>query len=306
MPEDRRIPVVSSASRPFISLKTLDSFRDRFLVRDPRGQSARPAMQAGRRGGESGFFLGDGANLFITYRVRASQGRRFAEATGDENPIHREGNIVPGAMTVSKILLPLEVLFPTFRIERLRVQFKQPATYGETARAFFSWREVDGEVRVLTRVFQSSGLMARCQVSGSLAEEPAPKKAPLLKGAGLDRIRSYFHALRIDSRAFLEQGGRPNYVFPLAFIASLPSGEMVKSLSGHGGFLNSLCLDFGQSKRIPIGRKPEVLLEPSRLRSTFRKIVTRITEGLDTYCHGFALVHPPVTPDSASPPPADG
>ena len=220
------------------------------------------------------------------------------EATGDENPIHREGNLVPGAMTIAKILLPIEVLVPTFRTERLRIQFKRPAFYGEASRVCFSWREEDGGVQIQAKVFDPSGLLARCSIHGSLGGEPPPTRPPLLHPARIERVRSFFHSLRVNSRVFLEQAGRPNYVYPLAFMASLPSGEMVRALRGHGGMLNSLRLDFGQAGRMPIGRKPEVLLEPSRLRTTFRKIVTRITEGLETYCHGFALVLPP----SSSPP----
>lgn len=298
-------PVEPSPRRPFIPLATLDAFRDRFLLRDPRGRSPRPSMQAGHRDGEPGIHVGDAFNLFLSYRIRASRGRRFAEATGDENPIHREGNVVPGAMTVSKILLPIEVLIPSFRPERLRIQFKRLATYGEPARAFFAWREMGGKVQITTRVFQPEGMVARCLIQGILAEDPAPTRAPRLHPSRLERVRSYFHALRIDARAFLEPRGGPNYVYPLAFICSLPSGEMVRNLSGHGGMLNSLRLDFSGTKRIPIGKNPEVLLEPSRLRATFRKIVTRITEGLETYCHGFAVVHPPSSAEGTSPP-SDG
>ena len=259
-------------------------------------------MWSGHREGERGLYFGETFNLFLSYRVRPSQGRRFVEATGDENPIHREGNIVPGAMTVSKVLLPLEVLVPTLRVERLRVQFRRPATYGEPARTCFSWREEERRVSIQARVFQPGGLMARCQLQGTLAEEPPPVRAPLLHSGGIKRVRSYFHALQIDSRAFLDRRGKPNYVYPRAFIASLPSGEMVRSMSGHGGILNSLRLDFSQTRQMSIGRRPEVLLEPSRFRTTFRKIVTRITEGLETYCHGFALVHPPTSTDPGSPP----
>ncbi len=46
------------------------------------------------------------------YVIQKSSGERFVDITKDKNEIHRVGNIIPGAMTVSKIILPLEILMP--------------------------------------------------------------------------------------------------------------------------------------------------------------------------------------------------
>ena len=297
MPETSPIP---DAPAPFVPFETLDAFRESVTLRDPRGRSARPGLRPGEQDGRAGIFLGDRFNLFFDYEVRASHGRRFVDSTGDDNPIHREGNIVPGAMTVSKVLLPLEVLVPSFQPRRLRMQFKQPSFYGAASRAMFAWERDGDDVHVQARVFQRGEIVARCQLRGEVDGGLEKKRSPLFRSAGLDRVRSYFHAMRIDARAYLEPQGRPFYFYPHAFIASLPSGEMVRHLDGEGGILNSLRLDFGASSRIPIAKDPQVKLEPGRLKTTFRKVMTSIVEGLETYCQGFALVNPP-TPASSTP-----
>ena len=126
------------------------------------------------------------------------------------------------------------------------------------------------------RVFQRGEVVARCQVQGRLDAGLETKRSPLFRSAALHRVRSFFHSLQIDSRAYLDLAGQPNYFYPQAYIASLPSGAMVRSLAGEGGVLNSLRLDFDPSRRIPIGKDPQVKVEPGRLKTTFRKVMTSI------------------------------
>jgi hypothetical protein len=279
--------------RPFVPISILDSFRDTIVFRDPRGRSTRPGIVPATREGTPGLQLGGAFNLFLSYGITKGQGRRFVEATGDENPIHREGDIVPGAMTVSKVLLPLEVLLPAFQTERIKIQFRHPGFYGRPFRASFSWRQTGPGVQIQAQVYQGGESVARCGIAGTLDEDLPRTRAPLVHRGGLKDVRSFFESLRIDSRAFLEPGGRANYVYPLSFVASLPSGEMVRSFRGDGGMINSLRLEFQKGRRIPVGKRPKVQLEPSGVRTAFRKVVTRIVEGIDTYCQGFALVLPP-------------
>ncbi|MBI3724871.1 hypothetical protein HY251_13085 [bacterium] len=85
---------------------------------------------------------------------------------------------------------------------------------------------------------------------------------------------------------------RRDLSYPYAFLASLPSGEMVERLSGQGGILNRLTLEFDAAK-LPIAGPPEVSLElPERLRKSFNKVLTRIKEGVLTAARGAALILP--------------
>ncbi len=105
---------------------------------------------------------------------------------------------------------------------------------------------------------------------------------------------NYFKSLEILSDFYIHKDGYKDYTYPLAFIASLPSGEIVNQLDGQCGMLNILRMDFGNYERIPItgDKGPEVKLARSKKRSTFNKIMTEVAEGLVTYYKGLAIVNP--------------
>ena len=98
----------------------------------------------------------------------------------------------------------------------------------------------------------------------------------------------------IRSDFYLQKEGYKDYTYPLAYIASLPSAEIVNQLSGQGGMINILRMDFGNYERIPItgDKGPEVKLARAKKRNTFNKIMAEIAEGLVTYYRGLAIVNP--------------
>ncbi|MHC4780811.1 MAG: hypothetical protein ACYTFG_19750, partial [Planctomycetota bacterium] len=65
------------------------------------------------------------------YKIRKDAAIRFLEVTRDENPIHIQGEIAPGAMTLAKTLLPLEVLFDGFSIDKVKAKFTGASFYGQ-------------------------------------------------------------------------------------------------------------------------------------------------------------------------------
>lgn len=109
-----------------------------------------------------------------------------------------------------------------------------------------------------------------------------------------ERVQAYFDSLGIQSDFYVQKEGYKDYTYPLAYIASLPSGEIVNQLSGQGGMINILRMDFGSYERIPItgDKGPEVKLARAKKRSTFNKVMTEIAEGLVTYYRGLAIVNP--------------
>ena len=84
--------------------------------------------------------------------------------------------------------------------------------------------------------------------------------------------------------------------YPFAYVASLPSGALVRTLKGDGGILGSLKLSFlAEEKRAIRGPGPEVTVEPRRWRKAWGRIATAIKEGVTTYLLGSALVARPTT-----------
>jgi hypothetical protein len=117
----------------------------------------------------------------------------------------------------------------------------------------------------------------------------------------MQRVREFFCALAIDPDLYLNAGGERNYSYPRGFLSSLPSGEMVRQLSGEGGMLTSLDLGFpeGPPPGIAGSARPEVSLETAKKRPTFWKVLTWIKHGLDEHCKGFALVFAPAPKPAA-------
>src|SRR3970040_661983 len=107
----------------------LNAARDLAAVRDPKGRTARPAVPP-----VSGGLLCTGPVLLRhDYVVEKDDAIRFLDATGDDNRIHREENVVPGALTAARVVALLEVLAPDLEIHDVRVKFTAPSYYGARA-----------------------------------------------------------------------------------------------------------------------------------------------------------------------------
>ena len=110
--------------------------------------------------------------------------------------------------------------------------------------------------------------------------------------AWLMRVVQFYDALGIDAAAHFHKATDADLTYPIAFLASLPSGSMVRRFEGHGGILNRLTLEFG-AEPLPLTGPPEVSLElPKRLRASFNRVLTSVKEGVRTAVQGSALVLP--------------
>jgi hypothetical protein len=283
---------------PIIPLSTLDAFNDLTILRDPRGRSFLPSLVP-CDGGEGPALQAVGPFLIHqVYRVTRDEGIRFVDATGDENPIHREGDVIPGAMTGAKGLASLEILFPRLAVRGARFKFRGIGRYDKPLRNQLSWRPgEDGTVSVDVRTTCEGRLIAEGIVTGEiLAEPPAVNVRPRRTvRAQAQKIESFLDAMRIEPGAFLTRDGKPYLAYPRAFLLSLPSGEMVRRFEGSGGILSVLDLEFSDAAPIPLegGRLLEVVLDWKRAGRSFSKIVTCIRDGIQERCRGFALVLAP-------------
>ncbi|MFC1708372.1 hypothetical protein ACFL59_16390, partial [Planctomycetota bacterium] len=143
----------------------------------------------------------------------------------------------------------------------------------------------------------------------------------------LKRVRAFIQSLGMVPYAYFGRssvGKRSDrgFFYPRAFLAALPTGEMVRQLRGEGGLLNKLSLEFSPGVRIPISRDTPPLVElepPKRRRTTFNRILTAIRDSFGTAVRGTALVlsgdaaqaagnrpPEPTSQISAPPPPPSG
>jgi acyl dehydratase len=278
-----------------VSLDQLASFEDRTSLRDPKARTNKPSL-----------VLAAGGTLEVrgpfqvrrTVQATKPRGRAFVVATGDANPIHTDGFVVPGAWTASQMVAPLEVLIPRLQVSSLRVSFTGIAWYDQPVRIVLKVTPaVDGgadTLRVDAVAHQGDREIARGEVEGKILAAASRVDVPERKvdEKWLARVESFFLSLGIAPSSYLEKAGGRDLSYPYAFLASLPSGEMVERLSGQGGILNRLTLEFDADK-LPIAGPPEVSLElPERLRKSFNKIVTKIKEGVLTAVRGSALILP--------------
>ena len=217
---------------------------------------------------------------------------------GNNNLIHRQGNIVPGAMTVSKIILPLEILFSEMEISSVNIKFTGSAFYEERTCSLFIWQFVSKDyVQIEVKTYQQERVIAATIILGRLKMADKQVKEieeSLVNKKCLARVQEYFDTLGIKSDFYINKDSYKDYTYPLAYIASLPSAEIVNQLSGQGGMINILRMDFGNYERIPItgDKGPEVKLARAKKRNTFNKIMTEVAEGLVTYYKGLAIVNP--------------
>ncbi len=279
----------------FIRGEALQALADRAILRDPAGRTARPHLVPTRRRGEWGIVARGPFSILVRYRVERDQGIRFCRATGDDNSIHFEGTVVPGAYTAAKVVLPLEVLFPELEIAEVATKFSAISSYERAAFAHMRCApEAGGGLTVAASMCEEGAPIAEIDVrarptpAGEKVAEVARRKVNVER---LRAVRSFIQSLGVAPHAYFRSAGRAGYFYPRAFLASLPSGAMVRTLRGEGGLLNKLSLEF-DGARVPItsGADPAVTIERPKARKTFNKILAAISYGIKTYVRGTALV----------------
>jgi acyl dehydratase len=288
-------PLVDLPHSTCIPARRLAAFQDRLILRDTRSRARHPSLVPSADGSLTIAGPFDLRRHIVPTRAR---GVRFAEATGDPNPIHREGEVVPGAFLAAQMLSALEVLLPALRIESLRVSFTGICWYGRGVRLTMRCTPVlisgTQGLRVEASARQDDREVSTAVLEGRFEPRPARLELALHKvdTGWLGRVLDFYIALGLDPQAYLQKDEGADLSYPLGFLASLPSGSMVKRFQGEGGVLNRLTLEFDKRK-LPLAGPPEVSLEmPSRIRQSFTKILTFVREGLDTAVRGTALVLP--------------
>lgn len=297
---------LSSAFRAHIPARRLAAFHDRLVLRDPRAATRMRSIAP----------TGDGVQISGPFDVRRhvvvtrQRGVGFADATGDPNPIHRDGEVVPGAFLAAQAVSTLEVLLPRLRLESLRVSFLGVCWYGRATRLTLRCTPTvspgGGDAPEQARTGAAPGLRVELKgyqderevttgvIEGRLEANEPVLDLPLhrVDTQWLGRVLEFYDALGIDPQAHLQKERGPDLSYPIAFLASLPSGSMVQRFQGEGGVLNRLTLEFDRA-RLPLVGPPEVSLElPQRLRQSFTKILTAVKEGVQTAIRGTALVLP--------------
>lgn len=289
-----QIPIFS------IPLRRVDGFlTDKICFRDAKARTPHPALTIENDSPDAHRLqIWDKFLIKHEYKIPKQHGERFVDVTNDNNAIHRKGNIVPGAMTVSKIILPLEILFPEIELSSVNIKFTGSAFYDGRTCNLFLWHFVSSDyIQIEVKTYQQDRAIATTIILGRVktaAKQVKEVDASLVNKKCFARVQEYFETLGILSDFYVNKEGYKDYTYPLAYIASLPSAEIVNQLSGQGGMINILRMDFGNYERIPItgDKGPEVKLARAKKRSTFNKIVTEVAEGLVTYYRGLAIVNP--------------
>lgn len=289
------VPLGAEEARGEVFLReaALRGIGDRFALRDPAGRSARPNLVPAYRG-EAGLLARGPFLLHLRYQVAKAEGIRFCRATGDQNEIHSVGDIVPGAMTAAKVMLPVEVLFPELEVRSFSVKFTAIAKYDRPLFTLFRCTPEREGVRVRATTTEGGVPIAEIEIHAARSEAgPAPEVAR--RKVNVERLRAvrvFIQSLHVTPHIYFRRASALGYYYPRAFLAALPSGEMVRQLRGEGGLLNKLALEFEAGSRVPIsGREgPSVELERPKARRTFNKVLTAIRDSFRTYVRGSALV----------------
>jgi len=275
----------------------MGAFEDLIYFRDVKGASARPAIVSCRRDGKNCIHIRDNFLVQQEYIISPDQGQKFLAVTRDPNELHARQSVVPGAMTAAKALLPLEVLTPNLRINSIRAKFTAPAFYDVRAVSTMAWRyRSENDVSVRCTTYQRGRVVALININGQVDPDFAPEeiKERKVNQEQLENVREFFKSLGVAPDAYFRKGEVMDYHYPFAYMASLPSAEIVRQFEGQGGMINVLTLEPGDVPRMPITGKsrPEVKLTEGRLRRAFRRIVADIIDGIVTYYRGTAVVHP--------------
>jgi len=278
----------------FLRADALRAFPDGVMIRDPAGRSRRPHLTPTTNlRGERGVLARGPFVLHLRYRVEREDGARFCRATGDDNPIHTVGDIVPGAYTASRSLLPLEVLFPAVELADFSMRFAAVATYGRAQHTVIRCEPSAGGAVFHATTTQEGTVVAEVEATTRWIEL-APREVVRRRDVNVARlrsVRSYLHSLHVAPRAYFRHAATDGYFYPRSFLATLPSGAMVRQLRGEGGLLNKLTLEFGGGRApITAPETPAVSIERPKARRTFNKVLAAIGDGIKTYVRGTALV----------------
>ncbi len=283
-----------------IPLGNLEEFlQDSIYFRDVKACTHSPSLRFEElSSGEEKLHVFGRFLMHHDYVIQKSSGERFVEIINDKNEIHRSGNVIPGAMTVSKIILPLEILMPELEISNVNFKFTNSSIYNEKTKNVFSFQFLSPEyTQIEVNTYQSQKTVARTIITGRITagkEKSTKIKEEDVNETNLNLVREFLETFAIESEAYIQKDNYRDYTYPLSYIAALPSAEIVKQMEGCGGMINILRMNFGSVKMIPITGEngPEVKLKRERERSTFNKIITEIVKGVVTYYHGLAIVNP--------------
>jgi len=260
---------------------------DTIFLRDPRGRSGRPSLVCDDASPQPVLVARGPFQLRYYYTVTREQGVRFCEVTGDPNRLHRETDIVAGALTASKVIAPFEVLCPALQIRSIQMKFVGFCRYGRRVR-----------VSIEVIAYQGDEEIATARAVGRVLEEPphTPVKPRRVNAAGVAAVREYFASLGIDSRGYFDKGAFTDYTYPFGYVLSLPTGEIVRQMAGQGGMVNVLRLETLDSEKIPITGTdlPAVRLKRLRPKPTFNRILADVIQGVITYYKGSVIVNPSV------------
>ncbi len=235
-------------------------------------------------------------HLRQSFRVDPEQGAAFVAATDDPNGIHTVGDVVPGAYLWAKVLLGLEVLIPRLEILEIKTRFTSITHYGQNLLSELHYQpQDDGKVGIEVKILRAGEVVSSAVIHGRLRETSGAVDVQRsdVNNQELQRVTAFCRSVGVDPDAyFYKSGETSDFSYPCSFIASLPSGALVRSLNGDGGVLGSLKLSFlADCKRPIVGPGPEVTVQrPRRWRKTFNRIMTAIKEGVVTYLQGSALV----------------
>lgn len=301
MKDDELQELLSSQTpdRPVCAIphESLSAFADRICVRDPAGLSPRPGLIPATIAGHRHLIIKRDFQIRYEYIITPQQGAEFQEITKDPNALHRTMNVVSGAMTAAKMLLPIEILLPFVHIRSARFRFRAPAFYGERTTSSIWWRnEATGGVRLEVTSIQRQQVVATGSIFGQVA--PCVQRADISVEAvdktQMELVTAFMRTLGIDGRFYFQKHTGWDFTYPVAYVASLPSGELVKQFQGNGGMITSLLLDLSEQTKIPIVNKkgPQVRLRLDRIKKAFSRIFADIINGVITHYRGWAVVNP--------------
>ncbi len=277
-----------------VQTSALRSFAEPVILRDPKARTRTPGIAVR----DDTLEIRGPVQVRQRFRVSRDQGATFVSVTDDPNGIHTDGDIVPGAYLWAKVLFGLEVLMPQLEILEMKTRFASPTHYGESMLSELRYAPAGGDrVGIEVKILRAGDVVSSSVIHGRRREQAVGVDVArkTVNSEELQRVFAFSGALGIDPDAYFEKAGQPDYSYPFSFLASLPSGALVRSLSGEGGVLGALKLSFlAENKRPIVGPGPEVTVQrPKRWRKTFNRIMTAIKEGVHTYLKGSALVGRP-------------
>src|SRR3972149_5865342 len=204
---------MSRAQTPIFSIpmRRVEGFlTDKICFRDAKARTPHPGLiRANNSHNECRLQIWDKFLIKHEYRISKQNGEQFVDVTNDNNIIHRKGNIVPGAMTVSKIVLPLEILFAELEISSVNIKFIGSAFYGERTCNLFLWHFVSSDyIQIEVKTYQQDRVVATKIILGRLktaAKQVKEIEEGLVNKKCLARGQAYFETLGILSAFYVNK-----------------------------------------------------------------------------------------------------